>query len=156
MNRTPTHTACAHAHSVSAHHTAQSGHFSSREHACLKIKDLCAQNSLSCTRNVSFLAAPDTDQQHKFSLTYLSSLAVILYTPKPVVSRFHKYIATIHGGVAVPRISNLPHGTTTTALDEDIKTAALEALVPSELGQHLAMNRSRLITYGQVRSEIQA
>ena len=47
-------------------------------------------------------------------------------------------------------------GTTTAALDEDINTAALEALVPSELEQHLAMNRARLITYAQVRSEIQA
>ena len=47
-------------------------------------------------------------------------------------------------------------GTTTAALDEDIKTAALEAPVPSELEQHLAMNRARLITYEQVRSEIQA
>ena len=37
-----------------------------------------------------------------------------------------------------------------------IKTAALEALVPSELVQHLATNRARLITYEQVRSEIQA
>ena len=33
-------------------------------------------------------------------------------------------------------------GTTTTALDDDIKAAALEALVPSELEQHLAMNRA--------------
>ena len=32
-------------------------------------------------------------------------------------------------------------GTTTAALDEDIKTAAL-AVVPSELEQHLAMNRA--------------
>ena len=32
-------------------------------------------------------------------------------------------------------------GTTTTALDEDVKTAALEALVPSELEQHLVTNR---------------
>ena len=32
VNRTPTHTACTAAHSVSAHHTAQSDHFSSREH----------------------------------------------------------------------------------------------------------------------------
>ena len=30
-------------------------------------------------------------------------------------------------------------GATTTALDEDIKTAALEAFVPSELEQHLAI-----------------
>ena len=47
-------------------------------------------------------------------------------------------------------------GTTTTALGDDTKTAALEALVPDELEQHLAMNRARLITYEQVRSEIQA
>ena len=47
-------------------------------------------------------------------------------------------------------------GTTTPALDVDIKTAALEALVPSELERHLAMNHARLITHGEVRSEIQA
>ena len=35
-------------------------------------------------------------------------------------------------------------GKTTTALDDDIKTAALEALVPGALEQHLAMNRARL------------
>ena len=40
-------------------------------------------------------------------------------------------------------------------MDHDIKTAALEALVPGELEQHLAMNRARLITYEQVRSYIQ-
>ena len=48
-----------------------------------------------------------------------------------------------------------PSGTTTAALDEDIKTVAREALVPSELEQHLAMNRARLIKYEQFRSEIQ-
>ena len=42
------------------------------------------------------------------------------------------------------------------AMDEDIKTAALEALLPSGLEQHLAMNRARLVTYDQVRSGIQA
>ena len=47
-------------------------------------------------------------------------------------------------------------GTTATALGDDSKTAALEALVRGELEQHLAMNRARLITYEQVRSEIQA
>ena len=36
-------------------------------------------------------------------------------------------------------------GTTTAALGEDIKTAAHEAFVPSELEQHLATNRARLI-----------
>ena len=44
----------------------------------------------------------------------------------------------------------------TAALDEDIKRAAPEALVPSEFEQHLAMNRARLTKYEQVRSEIQA
>ena len=32
----------------------------------------------------------------------------------------------------------------------------LKTLVPGELEQHLAMHRARLITYEQVRSEIQA
>ena len=45
--------------------------------------------------------------------------------------------------------------TTTAVLDADIKKAALEPLAPSELEQHLAMNRARLITYEQVRGEIQ-
>ena len=44
----------------------------------------------------------------------------------------------------------------TAALDEDIKTAALEALVPRLLEQHFAMNRAQLITYEHIRSEIQA
>ena len=47
-------------------------------------------------------------------------------------------------------------GTTTAFLDVHVKTPALEALVPSALEQHLATNRARLITYKQVRSEIQA
>ena len=41
-------------------------------------------------------------------------------------------------------------------VDDDIKISALEGLVPSELEQHLAMNRSRLRTYAQVRAEIDA
>ena len=76
VSRTPTRTACTGAHSVSAYHTAQSDHTSSREHAWLK--PWCAQNNLSSTRHVSFFAAPDTDHQHKFSLTCLSNLTVVL------------------------------------------------------------------------------
>ena len=47
-------------------------------------------------------------------------------------------------------------GTRTAALDEDIKTAALEAFFPSELEQHLDMNRARPMTSKQDRSYIQA
>ena len=72
-NRTPTHTACTDAQIVSAHHTAQSDHFSSREQAWLKFKDLCVENILSSTRHVSFLAVLDSDHQHKFSFTNLSN-----------------------------------------------------------------------------------
>ena len=43
----------------------------------------CLKNSLSCTCHVSFFAAPDTDHQHKFSLTCLTYLPVVLtLTPK--------------------------------------------------------------------------
>ena len=41
--------------------------------------------------------------------------------------------------------------TTTVALEQNIKTAALEAFVPSELEQQLAMNRAPLVTYEQGR-----
>ena len=44
----------------------------------------------------------------------------------------------------------------TTALDEDIKKAVLEAFVPGESEHNLAKNRARLITNEQVRSELQA
>ena len=54
------------------------------------------------------------------------------------------------------RSMQIASGATTTALDDDIKTAALEALVPGGLEQHLATNRARLITYEQFRSEIHA
>ena len=47
VNRTPTHAACTGAHSVSAHHTAQSDHFSSREHAWFKFKGyVCLKQSV--------------------------------------------------------------------------------------------------------------
>ena len=43
-------------------------------------------------------AAPDTDHQHKFSLTYLSNLTVILfYTHKPVVSRSRQTLRRFTG-----------------------------------------------------------
>ena len=86
---------------VSAHRTAPSDHSSSREHAWLKFEDLCAKNSLSSTRHVSFLAAHDTDHQHKFSLTYLSNLAAILFYTQACFPTIHIHTATIHGGVAV-------------------------------------------------------
>ena len=41
-------------------------------------------------------------------------------------------------------------------LDDDIKVSALESMVPQDLEQHLAMNRSRLTTYQQVRDEIES
>jgi hypothetical protein len=47
-------------------------------------------------------------------------------------------------------------GGTVQPIDDDIKTAALESMVPPELEQHLAMNRARLPTYDHVRAEIQA
>ena len=41
-------------------------------------------------------------------------------------------------------------------LDEDILVSSLESLVPADLEQHLAVNRSRLPTYDKVREEIEA
>ena len=41
-------------------------------------------------------------------------------------------------------------------LDADIKKVAIEALVAVKLEQHLSVNRASLVTYDQVRREIQA
>eukprot|EP00971_Amphidinium_carterae_P327631 6459087-Amphidinium_carterae.1 len=45
-------------------------------------------------------------------------------------------------------------GAASQELDGDIKIAAIESLVPAELEQHLAMNRSRLKDYPAVRAEV--
>ena len=64
----------------STYRVAQHDHTSSREHAWLKapgsrgerlrIAHLCVLKQLSSPCHVSFLAAPDTDHKHKFSVTY--------------------------------------------------------------------------------------
>ena len=53
VNRTPTHTACTDAQNVSARDIAQSDHFSSREHAWLKFKDLCVPKTFCHPRVMS-------------------------------------------------------------------------------------------------------
>ena len=52
--------------------TEQNDHISLRDHAWLKIAHLCVSKKLSSTCHVTFLAAPHTDHNHKFSLTYLT------------------------------------------------------------------------------------
>ena len=56
-------------------HTDQNDHMWPRAHAWLKIAHLSVPKQLSSTCHVSFLAAPDTDHKHKFSLTYLTFLS---------------------------------------------------------------------------------
>ena len=83
---------------------AQSDHFSSREHALLKFKDSCAQNSLSSTPHVSFLASPDTDHYHS-SLSPTSNLTLILLTHPTLLSHDpYKHCDNSRRS----RISNLP------------------------------------------------
>ena len=73
VNRTPTQTACT--EMITFHHANTRG---SRLHI------FCVSKELSSTCHVSFLAAPDTDHKHKFSLTYLTYLSL---TPKSSGSR---------------------------------------------------------------------
>ena len=48
--------------------------------------ELCAKNIHSFTRHVSLCASQRTEHQHKFSLTYLSCVTVVLFSePRPVV-----------------------------------------------------------------------
>ena len=58
-------------------HTEQNDHISSREHSWRKIAHLCVPKQLSSKCHVCFLAAPDTDHKHKFSLTYLTFFPTI-------------------------------------------------------------------------------
>ena len=73
-------TACTDAHSVSQHilnrmitfhHANTRGSRAAR----LKIAHLCVPKQLSSMCHVSFLAAPDTDHKHKFSLNYFFYLS---------------------------------------------------------------------------------
>ena len=70
---------------ITYHHANTRGSRADRS----KIARLCVQKTLRHpTRHVSFLAAPDTDHQHKFSRTYLSDFTVVLSdTLEPVGSR---------------------------------------------------------------------
>ena len=113
MNRTPTQTACTDAHNVSQHtlnrmitfHRANTR--GSRAHK-LRIARIGVLRHLSSTCHVSFLAAPDTDHQHKLSLTYLTYLSVVLSHSSSLVHD-PEYPAMIHGRVADQLKSHLPH-----------------------------------------------
>ena len=39
-------------------------------------------------------------------------------------------------------------------LDDDLKSASIEAMVPEEIDKHLTLNRSRLTDYASVRNEV--
>ena len=89
-------------------HTEQNDHISSREHAWLKIAHLCVPQQLSNTCVVSFLAAPDTDHKHKFSLTCLTYISDdLLITPKAFWRTIHIYPAKFHSRVADQHKSHL-------------------------------------------------
>ena len=80
VNRTPTQRASTDAHSVSQHtlHRLTTFHHANTRGSRagrLRIAHLCVPKQLSSTCHVPFLAAPDTDHKHKFSLTHLPHLS---------------------------------------------------------------------------------
>ena len=95
-NRTPTQTACTDAHSVSQHilnWLTTFHHANTRDSRTgrLRIAHLCVLKQLSSTCHVSFLAAPDTDHKHKFSLTHFIHFSYLsdglTFAHKPCDSR---------------------------------------------------------------------
>ena len=81
-------------HKCSTYRVAQHDHFSSREHAWLKSSGLhifVSLKQLSSTCHVSFFSAPDTDHQHKFSLTHFIHFSYLAdgltFAHKPYDSR---------------------------------------------------------------------
>ena len=85
VNSTPTISARTELHStITFHHANTRGSRAAK----LRIAHLCVLKQLSSTCHVSFLAAPDTDQKHKFSLTYLTYLSEgLTFTNKPTDPR---------------------------------------------------------------------
>ena len=72
VNSTPANTARAELHSmITFHHANSRGSRAGR----LRIAHLCVPKQLSSTCHVSFAAAPDTDHEHKFSLTHITHLS---------------------------------------------------------------------------------
>ena len=70
---------------------------------------ICVQKTFCHPRvNVSFLAAPDTHHQHVLSHLHHQSYNNPLLHTQDCCLTIHNNTATIHGGVAVPRIPNLP------------------------------------------------
>ena len=83
---------------------------------------------LSSTCHVSYLAALDTDHQHKFSLTYLFNFTVILfYTLKPVVPRsiytLRRFTAELRcfGSPSLPQVMSQKGSSSTGILGLNIK-----------------------------------
>ena len=93
VNRTPTQTACTDAHSVSQHklNSMITCHHANTRGSSAQLRDctsFVSSKQLSSTWHVSFLAAPDTDHKHKFSITHLSYLSDGLsLTPKSFGAR---------------------------------------------------------------------
>ena len=92
VNSTLTNTARTELHSmITLHHANARGSRAGR----LRIAHLCVPKQLSSTCHVSFLAAPDTDHKHKFSLTHFicfSCLSDILtFAHRPYDSRPYQH-----------------------------------------------------------------
>ena len=111
---THSYTSCTDAHSVSAHtlnsmttfHQANTR--GSRAHSS-GLHALVSQSNCNPTCHVSFLAALDTDYQHKFSLTYLTCLSVVLSLTPEIFWRTIHVPCEFHGGAADLLKSHLPH-----------------------------------------------
>ena len=101
-------------HKYITYRVAQHDHISSREHVWLKswkaqgLHIFLSLKQLSSTCHVSFLAAPDTDHKHKFSLTYLTYLFRQSHQhTQDLRSTTLIYPAMVHGRVADQHQSHL-------------------------------------------------
>ena len=85
VNNTPTISARTELHNtITFHHANTHGSRAAKP----RIAHLCVLKQLSSTCHVSFLAAPDTDQKHKFSHTYITYLSEgLTFTNKPTDPR---------------------------------------------------------------------
>ena len=137
VNSTPTNTARTELHSMITFHSANTrGSRAGR----LRIAHLCVLKQMSSTCHVSFLAAPDTDHKHKFSLIYFTYLSDNNQHTQDLRYAILIYPAMFHGRVADEQKSHLSEvmspsrlrSKPSTPKQSSLKTSSLEELSLTE------------------------
>ena len=141
VNSTLANTARAELHNmITFHHANTRGSRVGR----LRIAHLSVLEQLSSTRHVSFLASPDTDHKHKFSLTYLTYLSDNLTNTHKTFGT--RPMFTLRSSRAEWRINTKPISYNACALDEMWHTTRNKCACCA-YGEVLSVQRTNVILH---------